>query len=73
MRYLITGGSGYIGGRLTDELSSRDPVANLKSKTLQGGPGKLGLAAVRRRAAAAERWLASVRTPFAKALAALLG
>ena len=24
MRYLITGGSGYIGGRLTDELSGRD-------------------------------------------------
>ena len=24
MRYLITGGSGYIGGRLTDELSGRE-------------------------------------------------
>ena len=24
MRYLITGGSGYIGGRLIDELSGRE-------------------------------------------------
>ncbi|MBE3123337.1 MAG: argininosuccinate lyase [Planctomycetes bacterium] len=62
----------YVGTHL-DELSNRDPVANLKSKRLQGGPGNLGLAAVAKRADAAEKWLASVRDPFQKALAKLLG
>jgi argininosuccinate lyase len=62
----------YVGTHL-DELSSRDPVANLKSKKLQGGPGNLGLAGLTKRADAAERWLAGVRGPFQKALAKLLG
>jgi argininosuccinate lyase len=61
----------YVGTHL-DELSSRDPVKNLKSKTLQGGPGNLGLKTVVKRAAAAEKWLKSVREPFQKALRALL-
>ena len=34
----------YVGTHL-EELSGRDPVKNLKSKHLQGGPGNLGLAA----------------------------
>jgi UDP-glucose 4-epimerase len=29
VRYLITGGSGYIGGRLTDELSARDETEKI--------------------------------------------
>ena len=29
MRYLITGGSGYIGGRLVDHLSRRDDVERI--------------------------------------------
>ena len=62
----------YVGTHL-DELSSRDPVKNLKSKKLQGGPGNLGLKEVSKRAAAAEKWLKSVREPFQKALRALLG
>jgi argininosuccinate lyase len=62
----------YVGTHL-DELSSRDPVKNLKSKKLQGGPGNLGLKTVVKRAAAAEKWLKSVREPFQKALRALLG
>jgi argininosuccinate lyase len=62
----------YVGTHL-DELSSRDPVKNLKSKKLQGGPGNLGLKMVVKRAAAAEKWLKSVREPFQKALRALLG
>jgi argininosuccinate lyase len=61
----------YVGMHL-DELSSRDPVKNLKSKKLQGGPGNLGLKRVVKRAAAAEKWLKSVREPFQKALKALL-
>lgn len=61
----------YVGTHL-DELSIRDPVKNLKSKKLQGGPGNLGLKTVVKRAAAAEKWLNSVREPFQKALRALL-
>ncbi|MCX5670440.1 MAG: argininosuccinate lyase [Planctomycetota bacterium] len=61
----------YVGTHL-DELSSRDPVKNLKSKKLQGGPGNLGLKMVVKRAAVAEKWLKSVREPFQKALRALL-
>jgi argininosuccinate lyase len=56
-----------------DALAARDPVENLKSKTLQGGPGNLGLDALDERIAADAKWLASVRDPFRKALAALLG
>jgi hypothetical protein len=55
------------------ELSSRDPVKNLKGKRLVGGPGNLGLADLSKRAAAAERWLVGVRGPMQKALAKLLG
>jgi argininosuccinate lyase len=62
----------YVGTHL-DELSSRDPVKNLKSKKLQGGPGNLGLAALAKHADAAEKWLAGVREPFQKALKALVG
>jgi argininosuccinate lyase len=62
----------YVGTHL-EELSSRDPVANLKSKTLLGGPGNLGLDKVLERADAAEAWLTGVREPFRKALAALAG
>jgi argininosuccinate lyase len=61
----------YVSTHL-DELSSRDPVKNLKSKKLQGGPGNLGLKMVVKRAAAAEKWLKSVREPFQRALRALL-
>ena len=56
-----------------DALAERDPVANLKSKTLQGGPGNLGLDALDARAEAADAWLTSVREPFQAALAALMG
>jgi argininosuccinate lyase len=62
----------YVGTHL-EELSARDPVANLKSKKLQGGPGNLGLKSLAKRASAAEKWLRSVRDPFQKALAALMG
>jgi argininosuccinate lyase len=62
----------YVGTHL-EELSARDPVKNLKSKTLQGGPGNLGLKALAKRAAGAEKWLRSVRGPFQKALGAILG
>jgi len=55
-----------------DELASRDPVENLKSKTLQGGPGNLGLEELGKRADAADKWLGTVRDPFQKALKALL-
>ena len=55
-----------------EELAERDPVKNLKSKKLVGGPGRLGLAHLTRRADAAEKWLKSVRDPFAKALATLM-
>jgi len=55
-----------------DELASRDPVANLKSKTLQGGPGNLGLKELGKRADAAEKWLKTVREPFNAALGKLL-
>ena len=61
----------YVGTHL-EELSARDPVRNLKSKKLQGGPGNLGLKALVKRASAAEKWLRSVREPFQKALAALI-
>jgi argininosuccinate lyase len=61
----------YVGTHL-GELSSRDPVKNLKSKKLQGGPGNLGLKMVVKRAGAAEKWLKSVREPFQKALGKLL-
>jgi len=56
-----------------DELASRDPVENLKSKTLQGGPGNLGLGELGKRADAADKWLKTVRDPFQKALKALVG
>jgi len=59
-------------GTHLEELSDRDPVGNLKSKKLVGGPGRLGLASLTRRAGAAEKWLKSVREPFAKALAQLM-
>jgi len=55
-----------------DKLAGRDPVENLKSKTLEGGPGNLGLDALAKRADAAEKWLKSIRDPFQKALKALL-
>ncbi|MCX5647813.1 MAG: argininosuccinate lyase, partial [Planctomycetota bacterium] len=55
-----------------DELASRDPVENLKSKTLQGGPGNLGLKELGKRADAAEKWLKTVRDPFRRALDAIL-
>ena len=56
-----------------DSLAARDPVANLKSKKLQGGPGNLGLDALKSRADEAAQWLASVREPYRKAIKALLG
>ena len=56
-----------------EELVDRDPVKNLKSKKLQGGPGNLGLAGLTKRAAAAEKWLGAVRDPFEAALRKLLG
>jgi len=56
-----------------EELSDRDAVKNLKSKKLVGGPGRLGLAQLTKRAAAAGKWLKGVREPFAKALAKLVG
>jgi argininosuccinate lyase len=62
----------YVGTHL-EELRARDPVANLKSKKLLGGPGNLGLAALSNRAAAAEKWLSAARGPLEKALAKLMG
>jgi len=56
-----------------DDLAARDPVENLKSKTLQGGTGSLGLDDVGARAEAAAAWLEEVREPFETALAALMG
>ena len=56
-----------------DSLAARDPVANLKSKKLQGGPGNLGLDALKSRADEADKWLKSVREPYRKAIKALLG
>jgi argininosuccinate lyase len=56
-----------------DALAARDPVENLKSKTLEGGTGNLGLDALDARADAAAAWLASVREPFEATLAALMG
>jgi len=53
-------------------LAARDPVENLKSKRLQGGPGNLGLDALKSRADGADEWLTGVRGPMAKALAKLL-
>jgi UDP-glucose 4-epimerase len=38
VRYLITGGSGYIGGRLTDELSSRQETEKIVDVDLRGPP-----------------------------------
>ena len=38
VRYLITGGSGYIGGRLTDELSSRDETEKIVDVDLRPPP-----------------------------------
>ena len=38
MRYLITGGSGYIGGRITDELSSRDETEKIVDVDLRPPP-----------------------------------
>jgi argininosuccinate lyase len=56
-----------------DELGGRDPVKNLKSKKLQGGPGNLGLKDLAAHADAAEKWLTSVREPFEKTIKALVG
>jgi len=56
-----------------DALADRDPVENLKSKTLQGGPGNLGLDTLDARAGAAEAWLEGVRKPFETAIKALMG
>jgi len=56
-----------------EELMDRDPVKNLKSKKLQGGPGNLGLAGLTKRAGTAEKWLKGVRDPFEAALRKLLG
>ena len=56
-----------------EELSDRDPVKNLKSKKLVGGPGRLGLALLTKRADAAAKWLGGVREPFQAALAKLMG
>jgi len=55
-----------------EELSDRDPVKNLKSKKLVGGPGRLGLALLTKRADAAAKWLKGVREPFQNALAKLM-
>jgi UDP-glucose 4-epimerase len=38
VRYLITGGSGYIGGRLTDELSGRDETEKIVDLDLRPPP-----------------------------------
>jgi UDP-glucose 4-epimerase len=38
VRYLITGGSGYIGGRLTDELASRDETEKIVDVDLRPPP-----------------------------------
>lgn len=38
MRYLITGGSGYIGGRLTDELSGREETEKIIDVDLRPPP-----------------------------------
>src|SRR5262249_8148526 len=38
VRYLITGGSGYIGGPLTDELASRDETEKLVDVDLRPPP-----------------------------------
>ena len=38
MRYLITGGSGYIGGRLTDELTGRDETETVVDVDLRPPP-----------------------------------
>src|SRR3954464_168730 len=38
VRYLITGGSGYIGGRLTDELSSREETEKIVDVDLRPPP-----------------------------------
>ena len=38
MRYLITGGSGYIGGRLTDELSAREETEKIVDVDLRPPP-----------------------------------
>src|SRR4029453_11689996 len=38
VRYLITGGSGYIGGRLTDELSGREETEKIIDVDLRPPP-----------------------------------
>src|SRR4029453_8678640 len=38
VRYLITGGSGYIGGRLTDELSRREKTEKIIDVDLRPPP-----------------------------------
>src|SRR5919106_1653511 len=38
MRYLITGGSGYIGSRLTDELSGREETEKIVDVDLRPPP-----------------------------------
>jgi argininosuccinate lyase len=62
----------YVGTHL-EELRARDPVANLKSKKLLGGPGNLGLAALAKRADGAEKWLKSVRRAFHGAIEKIMG
>jgi argininosuccinate lyase len=54
-----------------EALGERDPVENLRAKTLQGATGNLGLEGLSKRADEAEGWLESVRGPFEKALADL--
>ena len=62
----------YVGTHL-EELTDRDAAQNLKSKTLQGGTGNLGLDTLDARADAAEAWLTGVREPLEAALANLMG
>ena len=47
MRYLITGGSGYIGGRLTDELSAARRPRRSSTSTCARRPAHLAEARVR--------------------------
>ncbi len=61
----------HVGTHM-EELEARDPVQNLKAKTLQGAAGNLGLDTLGERADAAEAWVTSVREPFEAALGVLL-
>jgi ABC-type tungstate transport system substrate-binding protein len=44
VRYLITGGSGYIGGRLTDELAGRDETEKIVDVDLRPPGGRPSIA-----------------------------